>query len=287
MISRYNFLFERICSMLTSTAPSIQNESPDSGAIANILHATSSMERDRIYISSADRRWTELSASAPYNVVTSSQLNDNPILSSAALPALTALTTMSGQLLLLDNATGKVVSTRRDHTKYAIQIAVAKLSGTTWVLATASWDGTIKLYRVAVSDDSNGVTSTILQGEESVPTIKFQSNPESILFVRHPDTDELYLVASRRDSTHLYYYKISTSANDGNLEAVEAGRQNLAPHSNAWVSFTPSISNRRRDFTSTTYEAHCRAITLPWVERASSTRRYSSLTGSNRACSTG
>jgi WD40 repeat protein len=241
MISRYNFLFERICSMLTSTAPSIQNESPDSGAIANILHATSSMERDRIYISSADRRWTELSASAPYNVVTSSQLNDNPILSSAALPALTALTTMSGQLLLLDNATGKVVSTRRDHTKYAIQIAVAKLSGTTWVLATASWDGTIKLYRVAVSDDSNGVTSTILQGEESVPTIKFQSNPESILFVRHPDTDELYLVASRRDSTHLYYYKISTSANDGNLEAVEAGRQNLAPHSNAWVSFTPSM----------------------------------------------
>jgi WD40 repeat protein len=227
--------------MLTFTAPSIQNESPDSGAIANILHATSNMERDRIYISSADRRWTELSVTSPYNVVTSSQLNDNPILSSAALPGHTALTTMSGQLLLLNNATGKVVSTRRDHTKYAIQVAVAHLSEITCVLATASWDGTIKLYRVAVSDYSNGFISTILEGEESVPTIKFQSNPESILFVRHPDTDELYLVASRRDSTHLYYYKITTPANDENLEAIEAGRQNLAPHSNAWVSFTPSM----------------------------------------------
>ena len=149
---------------------------------------------------------------------------------------------MSGQLLLLDNATRNVVSTRRDHTKYAIQVAVAKLSGTMWVVATASWDGTIKLYRVVLSaDDGNGSNSTILQGEEPVPTIKFQSNPESILFVRHPDTDELYLVASRRDSTHLYYYKIIASANDENLEVVEAGRQNLAPHSNAWVSFTPSM----------------------------------------------
>lgn len=149
---------------------------------------------------------------------------------------------MSGQLLLLNNSTGKVVSTRRDHTKYAVQVAVAKLSGMTWVLATASWDGTIKLYRVAISYDSNGTAvSDILHGQDTIPTIKLQSNPESILFARHPDTDELYLVASRRDSTHLYYYKISVSADDEYLEVKEAGRQNLAPHSNAWVAFTPSM----------------------------------------------
>lgn len=151
---------------------------------------------------------------------------------------------MSGQLLLLNNTTGKVVSTRRDHTKYAVQVAVAKLSGSvsTWVLATASWDGTVKLYRVAISRDSDGVLPTILQADGTVPTtIKFQTNPESILFVRHPDhTDELYLVASRRDSTHLYYYKLTITEEDA-LEAIEAGRQNLAPHSNAWVSFTPSM----------------------------------------------
>jgi WD40 repeat protein len=222
------------------SAPSQLNESPDGGAIANILHASSSFSRDRIYISSADRRWTELSASPPYNVVTSSQPNDNPILSSVPLPGHTALTTMSGQLLLLNNATGKVVSVRRDHTKYAVQVAAAKLSTSTWALATASWDGTVKLYRVGISSDNEGINSVILDADLPIPTMKFQTNPESILFVRHPDTEDLYLIASRRDSTHLYYYKLTISP-DNHLQIEEAGRQNLAPHSNAWVSYTPSM----------------------------------------------
>lgn len=110
----------------------------------------------------------------------------------------------------------------------------------TWALATASWDGTVKLYRVAITSDSEVVHPVILEADSEVPTIKFQTNPESILFVRHPDTKELYLIASRRDSTHLYYYKLTISTDD-HLQAVEAGRQNLAPHSNAWVSYTPSM----------------------------------------------
>jgi len=111
------------------------------------------------------------------------------------------------------------------------------------VLATASWDGTIKLYGVELgrNDADDDAAVPAIWDQTSVPTIKLQTNPESILFVRHPDTDDLYLIASRRDSTHLSFYKINVSTSDEHLEAVEAGRQNLAPHSNAWVAFTPSM----------------------------------------------
>lgn len=231
--------------LIYSTAPSIQNESPDGGTIANILNANSNLKKDRIYISSADRRWTELSASSPYNIIKSSQLDDNPILSSAALPGLTALTTMSGQLLLLDDNSGKVIVTRRDHTKYAVQVVTTEWSDNDsdilMAVATASWDGTVQLYCLEILAGPDGIAKGICLSQPR-HTIKLQSNPECMLFVRHPDTNKLYLVVSRRDSTHLYYYLISDfGLHASNVEVTEAGRQNLAPHSNAWVAFTPSM----------------------------------------------
>ena len=216
-----------------SPAPSIQNESPDGGAIANILHASSNLKKDCLYISSADRRWTELSPALPFNILHSTQHADNPILSSIALPGHTGLTTMSGELLLLSHATGKIVASRRDHTKYAVQVVAAEQSDSSWLLATASWDGTVKLYRVDTRQDKAEL-------QAPMDTIELQSNPESMLFVHHPDTNVLYLIVSRRDSTHLSYYEL-TSGDHEHFELTEAGRQNLAPHSNAWVAFTPSM----------------------------------------------
>ena len=152
-----------------------------------------------------------------------------------------ALTTMSGQLIFLNNATGKVVATRRDHTKYAVQVAAAKwVDAHTYILATASWDGTIQVYWINIVQ----IMEATIPLRPPIHTIKLQSNPESMLFVRHPDTGILTLIVSRRDSTHLYYYPIEGYENIGETttpEVTEAGRQNLAPHSNAWVAFTPSM----------------------------------------------
>jgi hypothetical protein len=76
---------------------------------------------------------------------------------------------------------------------------------------------------------------------EPVGTIKLVTNPESILTVRNPESNQLMLLVSRRDSTYIYYYTLeplrSTSAS---TERVEIGKQNLAPHSNAWIAFSPS-----------------------------------------------
>jgi WD40 repeat protein len=152
---------------------------------------------------------------------------------------------MSGQLLLLDDNTDKVIATRRDHSKYAVQVAATMWSDDhsdiLMVLATASWDGTVHLYCLEILSGPDGAVKGICLSKPR-HTIKLQSNPECILFVRHPDTDKLYLVVSRRDSTHLYYYMISAFGLQGpDVEVTEAGRQNLAPHSNAWVAFTPSM----------------------------------------------
>jgi hypothetical protein len=71
-----------------------------------------------------------------------------------------------------------------------------------------------------------------------------------LLFVRHIDTDELLLLVARRDSTYLYYYGVepilqgvTESETDTHPPVPECkllGHQNLAPHSNAWVAFSPA-----------------------------------------------
>jgi hypothetical protein len=63
--------------------------------------------------------------------------------------------------------------------------------------------------------------------------------------VRHPDTDDLYLIVGRRDSTFLYYYRVAEEPDASepshlNITTQGAGRQNLAPHANAWIAFSPT-----------------------------------------------
>ncbi|KAL9107886.1 MAG: hypothetical protein Q9227_007304 [Pyrenula ochraceoflavens] len=99
-------------------------------------------------------------------------------------------------------------------------------------LATAGWDKKVNVY-AHISNEQ------LL--EHRVATLSFPTNPESILFTVHPDTGHLMLVVSRQDSTHLYFYWVAgpTSGHEGYV-CKETGKQNLAPHSNAWVAFTPS-----------------------------------------------
>lgn len=132
---------------------------------------------------------------------------------------------MSGQLHL-SNYSGTVLQKRRDHTKYVVKVAILDDSASP-IIATAGWDSKILIYRPTTSASSG------LELGEPQAEIPLSTKPEAILFVRHPDNNEPILVVSRTDSTLLTYYTVE---NKPRL----LGKQNLAPHSNAWVAFSPS-----------------------------------------------
>ncbi|XHF98238.1 hypothetical protein AWENTII_001801 [Aspergillus wentii] len=167
-------------------------------------------------------------------------LSDSPILSyaSARNGRYVFMTNMSGQLLLQRGK--EIIDRRKDHAKYAVKVSVYEdgHTGTIWI-ATAGWDSKIFIYRVNIPDEAED--PAVLLGEPAA-YINLTTNPECMLFVRNADSGELTLLASRRDSTYLYYYQIDSAATTPTTptESKLLGKQNLAPHSNAWVAFSPS-----------------------------------------------
>ena len=144
---------------------------------------------------------------------------------------------MSGKLIISWGP--QVLDSRKDHMKYAVQVAAHDDNARrfTWI-ATAGWDGKIFIYCANWSE-------THFIGEP-LDTIGLATNPECIRITRDKATNDLILIASRADSTHLYYYLIeavSAPLTDENRSAYKCrflGKQNLAPQSNAWVAFSPS-----------------------------------------------
>ena len=155
---------------------------------------------------------------------------------------------MSGALniLCVDSVSCSVLqrSSGQWHTKYAVQVAAAEhrsryRSGTFQVIATAGWDLKVNIH-LLYTVISAGAPPPLPKAP--IHSITLASNPESIVLTRHPDTGHLYLIVSRRDSTFLYFYLIRehSDGDSPSVSVVEEGRQNLAPHSNAWIGFTPS-----------------------------------------------
>ncbi|RAH70754.1 uncharacterized protein BO66DRAFT_428506 [Aspergillus aculeatinus CBS 121060] len=208
----------------------------------------------------ADKQLHVFQASAGNDLVRSfSGTSESPILSYTPIREgqFLLLTNMSGHLLLQRGAS--VVARRKDHAKYAVKVVAHEADDKTVWVATAGWDSKVFLYQLSAGNSSH---SSLAAADEHTPVtigepvaqISLQTNPESILFVRHVDTKELLLLVSRRDSTYIYYYRVegsraaSTAAETTHpqqqqqhqAECVLLGRQNLAPHSNAWVAFSPS-----------------------------------------------
>ncbi|KAJ5996041.1 hypothetical protein N7522_007701 [Penicillium canescens] len=173
-----------------------------------------------------------------------SELSSAPVLSFVSIlqGRYILLTNMSGQILLQHGT--QLLDSRKDHGKYAVK-AVAyedRKEPSKWWIATAGWDETVVLYSLNIPDEANAPTLKI---GEPVARIKLASNPESLLFVPHIDTNELLLLVSRRDSTYIHYYQVEETAEQAasltsprNCQFL--GYQNLAPHSNAWVAFSPA-----------------------------------------------
>lgn len=177
---------------------------------------------------SADRRLNVIDVPSLALDTSSTTLQDSPILSCAVLDAQYILAaSMSGQLTLVKDLSS-VLDRRRDHLKYIVKVTTYLTNDPpcTW-LATAGWDAKIHLYRLGIGQ-TTGLTLS-----DPVSTITLPSNPEAIQFIPHPESNEPILIVTRRDSSFLYYYTVDS-------DARLLGKQNLAPHSNAWVAFTPS-----------------------------------------------
>lgn len=144
---------------------------------------------------------------------------------------------MSGKIAMHRLLDGKMMAERRDHAKYVVRVVCKEEQNEAWI-ATAAWDAKVYLYHIK-KDASSGVPELT----EPVAELKLPSNPESVVFIEHPEISGPVLLVSRRDSTFLYYYTLpsaTATASTGPKTLDYLGRQNLAPHSNAWVAFTPS-----------------------------------------------
>ncbi|KAF2691804.1 hypothetical protein K458DRAFT_425689 [Lentithecium fluviatile CBS 122367] len=186
-------------------------------------------------VTTADRRLHLMDASLPSLplALTYSSFQDSPILDVIVIEHKYLLAaSMSGKLILYNTETDQILESRKDHSKYVVRLATWS-EGSTTIVASAGWDARVFLYRL-----SSDVHSDARLGEP-LATITLSSIPETLLFIQSPDTLRPILLLTRRDSTFLYYYTVPSFGPNGSA-IYFLGRQNLAPHSNAWVAFTPS-----------------------------------------------
>ncbi|KAL8722389.1 MAG: hypothetical protein Q9225_001120 [Loekoesia sp. 1 TL-2023] len=215
---------------------------------ANLLHVSvddvdegpEGKMRQILFASTADRRIHLLDPEENSTLVRSLDgVHDSPILSCVVLTSqgmMTVTTSMSGQVVLYDHRANEALAERRDHKKYVVKVAQFRHGETLWI-ATAGWDAMIFLYRL-VSDVASGTRSL----GEPVTSLSLATNPETITFTTHPKSDQPLLLVTRRDSAFLHYYSWEEidSSTSPTVTLRLLGSQNLAPHSNTWISFSPS-----------------------------------------------
>ncbi|KAH9868426.1 hypothetical protein J1614_007498 [Plenodomus biglobosus] len=187
--------------------------------------------RPYVAVTTADRQLHLVDPGTPHlNLVRSyPSFQDSPTLDVVSISQRYLLVaSMSGKLTLFDILRGASVDQRQDHTKYLVKLAVHS-DGNSIMVASAGWDSKVFFYQLDITADNPRLvpfTSLVL------PSI-----PETILFLEPLDGDAPILLVARRDSTFLHYYSVDTSDDSG---VTLLGQQNLAPHSNAWIAFTPA-----------------------------------------------
>ena len=210
-----------------SSSTNILHVSVENLSISQLLLATTADRR--LHLVTPDRGFTIHKSNG--------HLQDSPILSCAqwARESATTVTTgMSGQVIIYDHMREQIIEERRDHKKYVVKVIVWGGRDVTWI-ATAGWDAKVFLYR--------STRDQLPPLGPPIASVTLQTNPETLAFISHPDTEQPILLVTRRDSTSLHYYalpSVDASNISPPLELQLLGRQNLAPHSNAWIAFSPS-----------------------------------------------
>lgn len=198
------------------------------------------MDSDESYqvllATTADRRMNMLRLDSDFTLMSSnSALQNSPILCHATIGdgvPFTILAGMSGSVIVYDHRTATIIEERRDHNKYVVKVAVC---GAGRYLATAGWDGKIFLYALSFNDEKP------LLGDP-LAFLNLPTNPETITPIKDRSGTEDLLMVTRHDSTSLYFYRFPDADKSGPrpYEMRLSGSQNLAPYSNAWISFSPS-----------------------------------------------
>ena len=193
--------------------------------------------RQYILATTANRRVSILDvddSSAVRLIRSLSGLQDSPVLDVAVIgQRYLLLTSMSGRFILHDLHSEAVIDERRDHTKYIVKVSTWSDESSTYI-ATAGWDSKVLLYRIELANGQE------VRLGAPIASLTLSSIPETVLFVQDPDSPtSTVLLLTRRDSTFLYYYVLPSAGSDP-FGLKLRGKQNLAPHSNAWVAFTPS-----------------------------------------------
>ncbi|MCJ1289730.1 hypothetical protein MMC34_001263 [Xylographa carneopallida] len=240
-------------------APSTPTLVPTLPTSANILHVSvatitppsptggNASPTQLLLATSADRRLHLLTTDRAFTLIDSlTHIQDSPILCCLSLGSRglqTVTAGMSGQVVLYDHHARRALSERRDHRKYVVKVAL-------WdsdphgphLLATAGWDAKVNLHVLSRSSSSPSSNEGAYEAlHEPLASVALPTNPETLLFAQDPDTHALFLIVTRRDSTSLHYYFIRTPTSPSPSPALTpSGTQNLAPHSNAWIAFSPS-----------------------------------------------
>ncbi|KAF1833786.1 WD40 repeat-like protein [Decorospora gaudefroyi] len=189
--------------------------------------------RQYIGVTTADRQFHLLDPSTPSLdlVHTYSSFQDSPILDIVPVDSTHLLiASMSGKLTLFDTVNNTVLEERKDHSKYLVKLSIWSSDGNSLLVASAGWDAKIYLYQLDVSAEKP-------QLGDPIGTLALPSIPESTVFITLSGDSSPVLLVSRRDSTFLHYYAVPSAESPA---FTLVAKQNLAPHSNAWVAFTPS-----------------------------------------------
>jgi WD40 repeat protein len=205
-----------------------------STSVLDLALSAAGISQKYLAVTTADRKLHLLDpTSSTYEVARSySDFQESPILDVIAVDKQRILVaSMSGRLTLYDTARGKKLEERKDHSKYVVRIARHTDGNTAWI-ASAGWDAKIFLYNFNTADTEGGGRLG-----EPCAVLSLPSIPEALVFITSPDDGTPILVVARRDSTFLHYYAASNSASEA---LTFLGKQSLAPHSNAWIAFTPS-----------------------------------------------
>ena len=186
-------------------------------------------DQDNIYSTHVDRSLSVISTSSPFHLSGHALLTDSTILSIAPWGSShLLLTTLAGSLHVYYMDDAKIVNSWRPHTKHAIQVITHTRQGASsniGYVATAGNDNKVLVFASPLN---------AFHFDQVLGTIMLQTPPVCIAFARNPDTGVLHLIVARQDSSKLDCYSVTT-------DKIEyTGTQNLAPHSNTWVVFSPS-----------------------------------------------
>jgi WD40 repeat protein len=200
-------------------------------SVFELLLPSTTEVRQYVALTTADRKLHLIDPNTPSLdlVHTYPNFQDSPILDIVAVGSRYLLiASMSGKLTLFDIATNKAIDERKDHSKYVVKLSIWSPDDNTMLVTTAGWDSKVFLYQFDVSAPRLGDPIAVL----ALPSI-----PETAIFAALPEDGTPVLILSRRDSTFLHYYAVPSQDSPG---FTLLSKQNLAPHSNAWVAFTPS-----------------------------------------------